>query len=384
MCYDSGQFKGKSVLELGPNHCWRSQTGPMEGERQSIIVTGISGNLGQRVLPFLGRYNVIGLDMRPPSGAMPDQFESIDLGREASCRQLQKLIEKTGACGVIHLAFVLDPLMTGVLDEDRMWQINVAGTARVMEAISVANRYGASVTRFIFPSSVAAYGPNTNGPVREDAPLDAHTLTYAIHKMECDRVVQLRQEFMGNCTTYMLRPHIFTGATMQNYMVGALRGTPLGKGPRAEKMRAKGKRLPLMLPFGDEYLHHQLQFIHVDDMARLVAWLARRDSEGNVLHILNVAGRGGSLSIQQCAEIAHSKIVRVPKSMCGLALRKLWEWGISSIPPDALPYMIGSYTMNTSRLQQLLGSEYDQVIKYTVQDALADSFKSSEAAGASA
>jgi hypothetical protein len=70
--------------------------------------------------------------------------------------------------------------------------------------------------------------------------------------------------------------------------------------------------------------------------------------------------------------------------MCGLALRKLWEWGISSIPPDALPYMIGSYTMNTSRLQQLLGSEYDQVIKYTVEDALADSFKSSEAAGASA
>ena len=356
----------------------------MEGERQSIIVTGVSGNLGQRVLPMLGRYNVIGLDMRPPSVAMPDQFESIDLGREASCRQLQKLIEKTGACAVVHLAFVLDPLRTGVLDEGRMWQINVAGTARVMEAISVANRYGASVNRFIFPSSVAAYGPNTNGPVREEQPLGAHTLPYAVHKMECDRVVQLRQEFMGHCTTYMLRPHIFTGASMQNYMVGALRGTPLGNSKRAEKMRAKGKRLPLMLPFGEQYLHNQLQFVHVDDMARLVSWLARRDSEGNVLHILNVAGRGGSLSIQQCAEIAHSKIVRVPKRVGGLVLRKLWEWGISSIPPEALPYMIGSYTMNTSRLQQLLVSEYDQVMKYTVEEALADSFREATAAGASA
>jgi nucleoside-diphosphate-sugar epimerase len=124
--------------------------------------------------------------------------------------------------------------------------------------------------------------------------------------------------------------------------------------------------------------------VHVDDMARLVSWLARRDSEGNVLHILNVAGRGGSLSIQQCAEIAHSKIVRVPKRVGGLVLRKLWEWGISSIPPEALPYMIGSYTMNTSRLQQLLGSEYDQVMKYTVEDALADSFREATAAGASA
>lgn len=356
----------------------------MEGERQSIIVTGISGNLGQRVLPFLGRFNVIGLDMRPPQGAMPDHFEAIDLGREASCRQLQKLIEQHDACGVIHLAFVLDPLQTGVLDEDRMWQINVAGTARVMEAISVANRYGASVTRFIFPSSVAAYGPNTEGQVREDAPLAAHTLPYAIHKMECDRVVQNRQESLGECTTYMLRPHIFTGATMQNYMVGALRGTPLGKSKRAEKMRANGKRLPLMLPFGDQYLENRLQFVHVDDMARLVSWLARRDSEGNVLHILNVAGRGEPLTIQQCAELAHSKILRVPRSLCALVLRKLWEWGISSIPPEALPYMIGSYTMNTARLQKLLGSEYDQVIKYTVTDALADSFTGASATGASA
>jgi nucleoside-diphosphate-sugar epimerase len=356
----------------------------MEGERQSIIVTGVSGNLGQRVLPFLGRFNVIGVDMRPPSGTMPDHFEAIDLGREASCRQLQKLIEKHDACGVVHLAFVLDPLMTGVLDEDRMWQINVAGTARVMEAISVANRYGAHVNRFVFPSSVAAYGPNTEGQVREDAPLAAHTLPYAVHKMESDRVVQNRYASLGHCTTYMLRPHIFTGASMQNYMVGALRGTPLGKSRRAEKMRANSKRLPLMLPFGKDYLDNRLQFVHVDDMARLVSWLARRDSEGNVLHILNVAGRGEPLTIQQCADLAHSKIVRLPKSLCGVVLRKLWEWEISSIPPEALPYMIGSYTMNTSRLQQLLGSEYDQVIKYTVADALADSFREPAAVGASA
>lgn len=348
----------------------------MDSDRQSVIVTGISGNLGQRLLPFLGRFNVIGVDVKPPSGAAPDRFESMDFGREASCRRLQKLIEETDACAVIHLAFVLDPQRTGVLDVDQMWQINVAGTARVMEAISVANRYGASVSRFVFPSSVAAYGPNTPGPVREDHALGAHTLPYAVHKMECDRVVQNRYESLGHCTTYMLRPHIFTGATMQNYMVGALRGSPLGPSRRAEKMRAKGKRLPLMLPFGDRYLENRLQFVHVDDMARLIAWIARRDAEGNALHILNVAGRGEPMKITECAEVAHSKIVRLPKGACGWALQKLWDWGISSIPPEALPYMIGSYTMNTSRLQQLLGSEYDQVIKYTVRDALADSFNS--------
>lgn len=314
--------------------------------------------------------------MRPPAGTGPDQFEPLDLASESSCRKLTKLIQQTGARAVIHLAFVLDPQRTGVLDVDRMWQINVAGTARVMEAISVAKRYGGSVSRFIFPSSVSAYGPKTPGPVGETYPLGAHTLTYAIHKMECDKVVQNRAESLGECTTYMLRPHIFTGASMQNYMVGALRGTPLGPSKRAQRMREQGKRLPLMLPFGGQFLQNKLQFVHVDDVARLVAWLVRRESEGNRLHILNVAGRGEAITIEHCAELANAKIVHVPKAACGYVLRKLWDWGISSIPPDALPYMIHSYTMDTTRLQSFLGSDYTRVIQYTVEDALKDSFSS--------
>ena len=119
-----------------------------------------------------------------------------------------------------------------------MWQINVAGTARVMEAMSVVNRTGGNVRQFIFPSSVSAYGPETDGPVKEDAPLRAHTLPYAIHKRESDEVVRYRAESLGDCRIYILRPHIFTGASMQNYMVGALRGTPLGKSKRAARMRA--------------------------------------------------------------------------------------------------------------------------------------------------
>jgi nucleoside-diphosphate-sugar epimerase len=197
--------------------------------------------------------------------------------------------------------------------------------------------------------------------------------------MEADRVVQARYETLGHCTTtYMLRPHIFTGATMQNYMVGALRGTPLGTSPRAQKMRSKGRRLPLMLPFGERYLENKLQFVHVDDMARLLAWLVRRDPEGKKLHILNVAGRGSALTLRECARIANAKLIRFPNSICALALQKLWDWQISSIPPEALPYMVGSYTMDTTRLQELLGADYPNVIRYTVADALADSFRTSD------
>ena len=346
----------------------------MEPEQQTIVVTGVSGNLGQRLLPHLDGFRLIGIDLRPPAAGKLERFVSMDFGEESTCRHLTDLLREADVKAVVHLAFVIDPHRTGVLDIDRMWQINVSGVARVMEAISVANRYGASVSRFIFPSSVSAYGPETPGPVTEDHPLGAHTLPYAVHKMESDRVVQFRAESLGSCTTYMLRPHIFTGATMQNYLVGALRGTPTGNGPRGQKMRAEGKRLPIMLPFGDAYLGKLLQFVHVDDMARLIDWLLRRKPEGNVLHILNVAGRGGPITIQRAAQLADAKVVRVPKFATRIVLQKLWDWGVSSIPPEALPYMIGSYTMDTSRLKHMLGAEYDNVMKFTVEEALADSF----------
>ena len=84
-------------------------------------------------------------------------------------------------------------------------------------------------------------------------------------------MVRYRAESLGDCLTYILRPHIFTGASVQNYMVGALRGTPLGQGKRAARMRAEGKRLPLMLPRGEKYLEKRFQFVHVDDVARLLA-----------------------------------------------------------------------------------------------------------------
>ena len=44
-----------------------------------------------------------------------------------------------------------------------------------------------------------------------------------------------------------------------------------GKSRRAARMRAKGKRLPCLLPFGEQYLQNRVQYVHIDDVARLIA-----------------------------------------------------------------------------------------------------------------
>lgn len=341
-----------------------------------VVVTGVAGNLGSRLLPLLGDFSVIGVDLSPPQADFPLQFERLDLGEESCTRTLFELLRETRPVSVIHLAFVIDPVRTGVLDVERMWQINVAGTARIMEAVTEANRTADSpIRQFIFPSSVSAYGPNLPGPATEESVLAAHTLPYAVHKKQSDEVVQQRAPALRGCSVYILRPHIFAGASVENYLVGAFRGTPNGKSARAERMRSEGKRLPCMLPYGKQYLANKIQFVHVDDMARLIDHILRRDPEAQRLTILNVAGRGEPLSFGRCIEIAKAKLVRVPgKWTMAVILRLLWKRKISAIPPEALPYMSGEYIMNTDRLRAFLDSEYAHVMRYTIEDAFADSF----------
>lgn len=358
----------------------------MENAPPSIVVTGISGNLGRRLLPMLSGFRVVGVDFRPPATDSPLQFEKMDLGEEASCMQLLQLLRDVRPIAVVHLAFVVDAARTGILDRDRIWQVNVAGTARVMEAITEANREWPMVEKFVFVSSVSAYGPKLSKPATEETPLAAHTYTYGVHKMECDRVVQQRAPALRGCSAYILRPHIFAGASVDNYFMEGFRGVPGGSSKRAQKMRDKDTRLPCLLPSGKRYLANRLQFVHVDDVARLIAFvLQKTDPEVQRVTILNVAGRGEPLTYQQCIALAKTKLTRVPtEELFSLTLKLLWQLKISTIPPDIVPYLTSDTVMNTSRLEQFLGAEYKNVIRYPIADAFADCFKKEGKAEASA
>src|ERR1700685_1399857 len=105
----------------------------MRNEKPSIVVTGIAGNLGLRLLPQLADYQVIGIDLNPPRDGDSLRFVRMDLGLEESCRELFILLRETRPVAVLHLAFVLDPVRSGVLDVEGCGQINVAVKARVLK-----------------------------------------------------------------------------------------------------------------------------------------------------------------------------------------------------------------------------------------------------------
>ena len=348
----------------------------MSDPKPVILLTGVSGNLGLRLLPELADYDIIGVDLNPPQTSHPIRFIRMDLGDEESCRELMLVLRDLRVAAVLHLAFILDPVRSGVLDVDRMWRINVAGTARLFEAIGETNRNEPLVRKVIVPSSVTVYGPDLPEAVTEDAPLGAHTLPYAVHKMEVEKVIQQRAPGLRGCSVYSLRSHIFAGSTVDNYILGAFRGTPNGPSKRAAAMRRKGTRLPCMLPMGQRYVENRMQFIHVDDVARLAGYILRRsEPETQRLTVLNVAGRGDPVTLARCFEIARTRALRLPGTAAfNLALRMVWSLGISATPPEAAPYITGEYLMNIQRLREFLGADYEKVIRYTVAEAFEESF----------
>ncbi|HEX3155103.1 MAG TPA: NAD-dependent epimerase/dehydratase family protein, partial [Candidatus Angelobacter sp.] len=154
-------------------------------QKPSVLITGVSGNLGIRLVKQLADFNVIGTDVREPEDTSAlARFEKIDLAEERSCDQLLELMRTHRPESVVHLAFILDPLRSGVMEKKHMWRVNVAGTSRVTEAIAEYNRMLGVIDKFIFPSSALVYGPDLAKPVTEDAHLNAQSLPYALHQQE--------------------------------------------------------------------------------------------------------------------------------------------------------------------------------------------------------
>jgi UDP-glucose 4-epimerase len=350
--------------------------------KPTVLITGVSGNVGFHLLRELADFQVIGADIRKPAGR-PDvasgdlfRFEEIDLAEERSCRQILELMRAYRPEAVVHLAFVVDPLRNGGLDEKSMWLVNVVGTSRVIEAIAEHNRMIGGIEKFIFPSSASVYGPSPAAPVGEDAPLNAQELPYALQQQEADRTVQARAENLRRCKTYILRSHLYGGAGVHNYHLGMLRGVPGGAGRLGKRLRRRGVRLPLLLPSRGDYLEHKFQFVHVDDVARLVAHIVRRKQADPPLTVLNVAGRGDPVSLRRCAQIAGIPVKRLPGTgLCRQAMRLLWNLGVSDIAPAALPYVFGSCALATTRLRVFLGEHYRSVIQHTCEEALVESLQ---------
>jgi nucleoside-diphosphate-sugar epimerase len=232
-----------------------------QAQQLVVAVTGPTGTFGFGLMPLLESEprieRIVGIARRP--------FDPAEHGwskleyRQGDVRDQDALREAfVGADVVVHLAFMI----TGTASHETIRAINVDGT---LNAYRAARDAGAE--RFVYASSVAAYGFHRDNPVgmTEEWPTRAAgRLFYAQEKAELEQLLGREAAGGEGPALYLLRPPIVLGP----HAAGAKGGLPeplAQAGSRAlEVLNRVALPIPTLAP------NIRLQFIHEDDVGQAI------------------------------------------------------------------------------------------------------------------
>ena len=260
-----------------------------------------------------------------------------------------------GAEVVVHLAFMI----TGAASRETIRKINVEGTLNGFRAAAAAG-----ARRFVYASSIAAYGFHRDNPVgmTEDWPArPAAHLFYAQEKAEIEQM--LEEEAVGHAGlgVYLLRPPIVLGP----HAVGAKDVVPKELAPILRRLRGLMGHVPLPVIA----LPVPIQFIHEEDVGQaFLLCIIGAGAPG----VYNIAGDGVLSGAQLVRELGLTPIP-APAGLVRAAAR-----GAAAVP-FAPPFtewaeaLTQPSIMDSSKARQELGWRP----RYSSLEALRDTLRSS-------
>lgn len=232
---------------------------PPRASRLVVAVTGPTGTFGFGLLPLLqtepriGR--VVGIARRPFDPAQHG-WTKMEY-RRGDIRDPDALADAfAGADVVVHLAFMI----TGAASAQTIREINIDGT---LNALRAARDVGAK--RFVYASSVAAYGFHPDNPIgmTEEWPTRPSTrLFYAREKAELERRLRQEASEFRRPALYLIRPPIVLGP----HAAGAKGALPAPLASAGNGLLKSIRRLPIPLPVLAPDL--PLQLIHERDVGQ--------------------------------------------------------------------------------------------------------------------
>jgi nucleoside-diphosphate-sugar epimerase len=331
-------------------------------QRLTVAVTGPTGTFGFGLIPLLQAEDrvtrVVGIARRPfdPAayGWTKLEYRRGDVRDEAALRDAF-----AGADVVVHLAF----LVTGGASAEVLRAVNVEGT---LNAFRAAARAG--VRRFVYASSVAAYGFHPDNPVgmTEEWPVrPAARLFYAREKAELEQLLKAEAARAAAPALYLLRPPIVLGP----HAVGAKDLLPGPLAPLGRVLAGRIGRVPVPLPALVPVM--PLQVVHEDDLGQaLLACVLAAGPPG----AYNVAADG----ILTTADIAREfGLIPLPLPAGPTRLAARAVAALPFLPPAAQWVEAASHPaiMDTAKAKRDLG----WAPRYTALDALRDTLRPDQA-----
>ena len=327
----------------------------------TVAVTGPTGTFGFGLMPLLqddARIGtIVGIARRP--------FDPNEHGwtkmtyRQGDVRDQEALEQAfAGADVVVHLAFMI----TGNASRDTIRAINVEGTLNTFRAAAAAG-----AKRFVYASSVAAYGFHQDNPVgmTEEWPTRrADHLFYAQEKAELEELLGEEAVKHPELDLYLLRPPIVLGPNA----VGAkeiLPGPLQSLGASVVNL-VRNAPVPIPMPAPDL----PVQFIHEDDVGQ--AFLLCIVAEGPP-GAYNITGDGVLTGMEVAREFGLSP-VPVPGHLVQAGARALAGLpDIPGLPPAAewVEAISHPAIMDASKAKRELGWSP----RYTSLEALRDTLQ---------
>jgi nucleoside-diphosphate-sugar epimerase len=227
-------------------------------EGLTVAVTGPTGTFGFGLIPRLEAdervARIVGIARRPFDPA-EHGWSKLDY-RRGDVRDEEALAEAfAGSDVVVHLAFII----VGRGSRETIREVNVEGTLNAVRAAA-----SAGAKRFVYASSVAAYGFHRDNPLgmTEEWPArPAAHLFYAQEKAEIEHALTEEAGAAG-LDLYLLRPPVVLGPNA----MGAkdLLGDRVGEVGAAALRRLRSSPVPIPFPVPDL----PVQFIHEDDVGQ--------------------------------------------------------------------------------------------------------------------
>jgi nucleoside-diphosphate-sugar epimerase len=312
-----------------------------------VAVTGPTGTFGFGLIPLLEAderiARIVGIARRPFD---PSEHGWIKMEyRRGDVRDPEALKEAfAGADAVVHLAFII----TGTASRDTIRAINVEGTLNSFGAAAAAG-----ARRFVYASSVAAYGFHPDNPIgmTEDWPVrPAARLFYAQEKAELERLLQVQAGDHPDIALYMLRPPIVLGP----HTVGAKDALPTPVAALAQNALDFANRLPMSIPVPVPDL--PMQFIHEDDVGQALLRCVVADGPPGAY---NIAGDGIVTAADVVRELGFNPVT-VPAGMAEAAARAAARIPLPSFAPPAAEWVEAAShpaIMDTAKAKRELGWE---------------------------
>jgi UDP-glucose 4-epimerase len=266
---------------------------------------------------------IIGIDVKAPAfKSRKLEFQSLDV-RD---RSIAELFCKEGVEKVVHLAFIVNPLH----DTKLMHDIDVGGCRNVLSATS-----GCGATHLVVASSTSAFGALPDNPewlTEEHPPRRQPNYLYASDKYEAE---VLLDEFISahpKVKVAVVRPCIVFGPNVDNYL----------------------SRFILKLPFipGVGGARPEMQFVHEDDVARVLYRVIEEEAEG-YFHAVGA----GTINSGEIARMAGKRIVDFPAWLVYPAVDLLWKLHAPLIesPSGILDFIRYRWTASDDATRQRIG-----------------------------